>query len=797
MKSLFRKILAPHHLEYLAVDADFAIVETSPNIQRFAESGSSIAPGNDIRNGFPELIGTEEILTDILAGLLPNFELKAITRVLENNLILYFDLYIVHYQEEENLDVLIIFFEDVTDRMALEQTLVQATNEMNLLLSALAGAKDYIEKMITSMAEALLVTTPSGKIKKINPAAQDLFGYSEAELVGKSIELVITERELFQKVSHSSALSQANAEVICTTKTGAKLTVAFSCSAIQAEIENAYEGSTLTQDLVYIGRDITERQRNQQRQLVQYVTTLVLSESPTLQQAVEEILAVICESLGWAAGELWMSEEGERLVSKVNRNFPVSDPHLLRCVENWVEPSIEIPEFRAITEKITFAPGRGLPGRVWASGSSHWIYDVVEDEGFLRKEIAAKEGLHGAFGFPILGDYEEMMSAKAVLGVMTFFSRFPEQLDEDLLQTMAAIGSQVGQFIKRKQAEEALRESEEKMRDLFENATDLIQSVATDGHFLYVNQAWLQTLGYSEEEIAQKTVYDIFHPDCKSRCIEIFERVMSGEKIAQVQAEFVTKEGDKISVEGSANCKFEDGRPVATRAIFRDITERLKTEEALRLQQEQTERLLLNILPEPIAKRLKQNQAIIADDFAEVTVLFADLVGFTPLSASMSPIALVDLLNQVFSAFDRLCERHGLEKIKTIGDAYMVVGGLPTPRSDHADAIAQMAIDMQLEIALFNAKNNKDLSIRIGIHSGPVVAGVIGIKKFIYDLWGDTVNLASRMESHSLAGQIQVSDVTHKLLKDKFLLQKRGTIKVKGKGDMTTYFLLGKKLDNS
>lgn len=793
MKSILKKLLAPHHLEYLAVDRELTIVETSSNVQRFAESGN-ITSGNDVRTGFPELIGTEEILADILAGNLPSFELKAITRVLDNNSILYFDLYIVQYQEEKNFDILIIFFEDVTDRMTLEQTLVQATNEMNLLLSALAGAKDYIDKIITSMAEALLVTTPSGRIKKVNHAAQNLFGYSETELVGKSIEMVITDKELFQKINHYSAGFQANAEVVCTTKKGLKLTVAFSCSAIQADIERVYEGNALAQDLVYIGRDITEHQRNQQRQLVQHFTTLVLSESPTLQQAVEEILAVICDTLGWDTGELWMSEEGERLISKANRNFSISDPSLLRCVQSWVQASIEIPEFRAITEQITFAPGVGLPGRVWASGSSHWISDVVEDNDFLRKEIAAKEGLHGAFSFPILGDYEEMISAKAVLGVMTFFSRFPQQLDEDLLQIMAAIGSQFGQFIKRKQAEEALRESEEKMRDLFENATDLIQSVAADGHFLYVNRAWLETLGYREEEITNMTVYDIIHPDCKEHCMGMFERVMSGEKIEQVQAEFMTKDGHKISVEGSVNCKFVDSTPIATRAIFRDITERLKTEEALHLQQGQTERLLLNILPEPIANRLKQHEGIIADDFAEVTVLFADIVGFTPLSASMSPIALVDLLNQIFSAFDHLCERHGLEKIKTIGDAYMVVGGLPTPRSDHAETIAQMAIDMQVEIALFNAKNNKDFSIRIGIHSGPVVAGVIGIKKFIYDLWGDTVNLASRMESHGLAGQIQVSDVTYELLKDKFLLQKRSPIQIKGKGEMTTYFLLGKNL---
>ena len=168
-------------------------------------------------------------------------------------------------------------------------------------------------------------------------------------------------------------------------------------------------------------------------------------------------------------------------------------------------------------------------------------------------------------------------------------------------------------------------------------------------------------------------------------------------------------------------------------------------------------------------------------------------MGFTPLSVTMNPIELVELLNQIFSGFDLLCERHGLEKIKTIGDAYMAVGGIPNPRADHAEAIAEMALDMQQEIALFNVKNKKFFSIRVGIHSGPVVAGVIGIKKFIYDLWGDTVNLASRMESHGLSWRIQVSEVTYNLLKNKYLLQERGIIEVKGKGAMKTYLLLGRK----
>ncbi|MBC6478027.1 MAG: GAF domain-containing protein [Hormoscilla sp. GM7CHS1pb] len=216
-------------------------------------------------------------------------------------------------------------------------------------------------------------------------------------------------------------------------------------------------------------------------------------------------------------------------------------------------------------------------------------------------------------------------------------------------------------------------------------------------------------------------------------------------------------------------------------------------EQALRLEQEKSERLLLNILPEPIAAKLKQSQEHIAENFEEVTIMFADIVGFTPLSARLEPIALVNLLNKIFSTFDALASELGLEKIKTIGDAYMVAAGLPIPRPDHAEAIADMALAMQTAVNNFQVEVGNSFQIRVGINSGVVVAGVIGIKKFIYDLWGDAVNVASRMESSGEPNRIQVTAATYKLLLDKYLFEERGKISVKGKGEMTTYWLLGKK----
>jgi class 3 adenylate cyclase len=214
---------------------------------------------------------------------------------------------------------------------------------------------------------------------------------------------------------------------------------------------------------------------------------------------------------------------------------------------------------------------------------------------------------------------------------------------------------------------------------------------------------------------------------------------------------------------------------------------------ALEVEQVKSERLLLNVLPEPVAARLKEQQGVIADASPHVTVLFADIVGFTPLSQRLSPAEVVALLDRVFARWDMLATRHGVEKIKTIGDAYMVAAGIPLPREDHAEAIAEMALSMRPEALQCVPQMGPPLEIRIGIDSGPVIAGVIGRAKFIYDLWGDTVNTASRMESHAEPGTIQVTERAHERLRDRYDLRSRGTLEVKGKGPMTTYLLVGRR----
>jgi len=240
-----------------------------------------------------------------------------------------------------------------------------------------------------------------------------------------------------------------------------------------------------------------------------------------------------------------------------------------------------------------------------------------------------------------------------------------------------------------------------------------------------------------------------------------------------------------------------------SRTVFTQQKVISEQREKLNREYQRSENLLHNILPHSIAERLKDEQCIaehlkdeqcvIADYFDAITVLFSDIVDFTTISEKLSPTKLVNLLNRIFSIFDNLAEQYRLEKIKTIGDAYMVAGGVPDPQGNHLEAIADFALEMQQRLARFNLEYDEDFEIRVGIHTGPAVAGVIGVKKFVYDIWGDTVNTASRMESHGIAGKIQASENTYILLRDRYVFKERGVIDIKGKGKMKTYLLQRKK----
>jgi guanylate cyclase len=235
------------------------------------------------------------------------------------------------------------------------------------------------------------------------------------------------------------------------------------------------------------------------------------------------------------------------------------------------------------------------------------------------------------------------------------------------------------------------------------------------------------------------------------------------------------------------------GGAVVFGLLVRFVQQRKQAMSDLQVEQDKAENLLLNILPRSIADRLKAEPATIADQFTGASILFADVVDFTPLAERLEPAQVVGVLDRLFTHFDHLADRYGVEKIKTIGDCYMVAAGVPTPREDHARAMALMALDMRDAMHAKDGIGELGLELRIGINSGPVVAGVIGRKRFLYDLWGDAVNMASRMESHGTGGKIQVTQATYELLKDEFALEPRGIVAIKGKGDVETWYLVGRQ----
>jgi PAS domain S-box-containing protein len=362
----------------------------------------------------------------------------------------------------------------------------------------------------------------------------------------------------------------------------------------------------------------------------------------------------------------------------------------------------------------------------------------------------------------------------------------------------------------------ALTQNEERFRGLVANIPGAIYRCRCDSDWTmeYISHAIKSISGYPASDFIrnqERTYSSIIHPSDRDIVEIIVDHSMVIQEPYTMDYRILHRDGSIHWFHEQGQVIFDtDGKPLYLDGAIFDITDRKQAEEALRLaneeleqrveqrtaelreEKERSEQLLLNVLPAEVAERLKQSDASQAQHFEEATILFADIVGFTSLAADLEPMQLVDGLNHIFSAFDQLTERYGLEKIKTIGDAYMVVGGLPVPRADHAIAIAEMALEMQAHMLTTNGILGKAMQLRIGINTGPVIAGVIGIKKFIYDLWGDAVNIASRMESHGKPGCIQVTEATYTLLKDKYVLEPRGTVFIKGRGNMTTYWLQGR-----
>ncbi|MEG4427546.1 MULTISPECIES: adenylate/guanylate cyclase domain-containing protein [unclassified Microcoleus] len=521
--------------------------------------------------------------------------------------------------------------------------------------------------------------------------------------------------------------------------------------------------------------EIAERQRAEESIRFLLETTRAIGEAVDFHSALEVILHQVGETIGWDVGEAWI---------------PNAEATVLQSARGWYASNARMDAFRKQSEQLTFAMNIGLPGRVWASKQPEWVEDISRGyPHFFQSQIALELGFKAGFGVPILVGDE-------VLAVLVFFKISSDGKDAQFIDVFNAVGTQLGSLIQRKQAEELLRIAQEKYHSIVENAMEGIFQSTPSGGYLSANPALAKLYGYDSPEELMSEINNIaqqLYVDPERR-LEFVAAMDAENAVSGFESMVCRKDGRRIWVSENVRAvRDSKGNLIYYEGTVSDITERKLAQEALKVQQEQSEKLLLNILPKPIAERLKAEQSTIADSFAQVSVLFADIVGFTELSARMSPTELVKRLNVIFSHFDQLAEKYGVEKIKTIGDAYMVVGGLPTPTQDHAEAIAQMALGMQEKIAKLCAETGEKLAIRVGINSGPVVAGVIGVSKFTYDLWGDTVNVAARMEATGFSGSIQVTDVTYELLKDKYMFERRGVIPVKGKGDMMTYWLLGKK----
>jgi adenylate cyclase len=333
-------------------------------------------------------------------------------------------------------------------------------------------------------------------------------------------------------------------------------------------------------------------------------------------------------------------------------------------------------------------------------------------------------------------------------------------------------------------------EAEAKYRSIFENSLDGIFQTTPEGQYMDVNPALARMYGFKDAEDLKTHMTDIadqlYVQPGRRNSINTY--LQQHGEVLGAESEVRTKAGTTIWIsEDIRAIKDKKGNVLSYEGTVRDITKRRKTEQELRFQRQESERLLLNILPKAIATRLKTSTGLIADVIENVTVLYADIANFTAFSRQISPIEQVQLLNEIFSTFDQLAEHYKLEKIKTVRDTYIVAGGVPTANPDHAVAIAEMAIAMQSYMQQSYAEQS--LQLRIGISTGTVTAGVVGTQKITYDLWGDTVNLANRMQAQGLAGKSQMTEATYELLKEHYEVEERGAIAVQGVGELKTYWL--------
>lgn len=337
--------------------------------------------------------------------------------------------------------------------------------------------------------------------------------------------------------------------------------------------------------------------------------------------------------------------------------------------------------------------------------------------------------------------------------------------------------------------------AEEKYQSIFEHANEGIFQTSMEGKYITANPKLAEIYGYESPQDIIQSIADVsaqIYVEPKRR-LEIMAYLKRYGKITGAASQVYRKDGSTIwVVENIREVRDQSGVIQYYEGTVQDITEQIQVERLLHQARQRSEQLILNMLPQHVAQRLKTKSSTIADSLDAASILFADLVDFTEFTATVDSQEVVNILNHIFSDFDTLVERYRLQKIKTIGDAYMVAAGIPHPVSGHLEAIANLALDMQAAIQQFQTPSGHRFSLRIGLHSGPVIAGVLGKKALAYDVWGHAVNMASRMEETSIPGKIQVSADSYNHLKAQFAFEKRGFIQLQGIGLVETYFLTGR-----
>jgi|GEM_PF-68145 len=645
---------------------------------------------------------------------------------------------------------------------------------------ALRHAEGKYRSIFENAVEGIFQTTPDGRYLSVNPALARIYGYDSAEdltgnLTNVQEQLYVDpgRRTEFVRLLQEDG-SVYNFESQVYRKDGSLTWISENAGVVRDEDGNLlyYEGTV---------EDISQRKQAEEA---------LQRANEELEGRVEERTAALRE-----ANHQLVIEIAER--KRIETALRVSEAELRAL-------------FASMTDVITVFDAEGRYRKVVTTNSEllysppaerlgktvHEIFPAGKAEIFLthiRQALETQQPVNLEYSLVFARGTSEQrgwQTQDSEFAEEVWFAASVSPMPDNCVIWVAR------NITERRRVLNALQEAEEKYRSIFENAAEGIFQSIPDGRYLSANPALVRMYGYTSAEELMAGITNIdrqLYVD-PTRRTELINALEQNDAVSNFEARIYRQDGSIIwTSQNARTVRDQDGQLLYYEGTVADITERKYAEEALRAEQEKSERLLLNILPKSIAEELKQDHHLIADRFEEATILFADIVNFTGFSSSIPPTDLVRLLNQIFSEFDRLAGRHGLEKIKTIGDAYMVVGGIPTPRADHVETIAEIALDMQQAIVGFKWDNGETFSLRIGIHTGPVVAGVIGTKKFIYDLWGNNVNIASRMESQGMAGKIQVTAAVYERLQERYVFEERGKIDVKGKGEMTTYWLAGRK----